>query len=124
MTARETALLASAAAIATKGIDPVLLDVTGIGGYTDYLLVVSGRSDRHVDALAQAIQDDLGRVRVQPIGVEGKGGRWILIDYADVVVHVFYPSVRDFYDLESLWSDAPRVQLDVPPEQRQSAEHY
>jgi ribosome-associated protein len=124
VTARETALLASAAAIASKGIDPVLLDLTGLGGYTDYLLIVSGRSDRHVETLAGAVQDALGRARVRPIGVEGTGGRWILIDYGDLVVHVFYPAVRDFYDLESLWSDAPRITLDVPPEQRQTADLY
>lgn len=124
MTARETALLASAAAIASKGIDPALLDLTGLGGYADYLLIVSGRSDRHVETLAGAVEDALGRARVRPIGVEGTGGRWILIDYADLVVHVFYPTVRDFYDLESLWSDAPRITLDVPPEQRQTADLY
>ena len=124
MTARETALRAAATAIAKQGIDPVVLDLSGRGGYTDYILVVSGRSDRQVEALARAIEDDLGRARIRPIGVEGTGGRWILMDYVDVVIHVFYPSVRDFYDLESLWSDAPRVPLDVPPEQRHSAELY
>jgi len=124
LTARETALRATAAAIATQGIDPALLDVSGMGAYTDYLLIVSGRSDRQVDALARAIEEELGRARIRPIGVEGSGGRWILLDYADVVVHVFYPSVRNFYDLESLWADAPRVPLDVPPQQRASADLY
>jgi len=100
--------------MATKGIDPVLIDVSAASGYTDFLLIVSGRSDRHVEALAEAVQQALGRLRVRPIGVEGTGGRWMLLDYADVVVHVFYPPVRDFYDLEALWIDAPRVALEVP----------
>ena len=113
VSAKEIALSAAAAAMATKGIDPVLIDVTGKTGYTDFIFVVSGRSDRHVEALAEAIQKELGRARVRPIGVEGAGGRWMLLDYADLVVHVFYPSVRHFYDLESLWIDAPRVALDV-----------
>lgn len=124
MTARETALRAAAAAIATKGVDPSLLDVSGMGAYTSYLLLVSGRSVRQVSALADAIEEDLSRARVQPIGIEGAGGRWILLDYADVVIHVFAPSVRDFYDLESLWAEAPRVPLEVPPEQRRSAEYH
>lgn len=99
--------------MATKGIDPVLIDVSGKAGYTDFILVVSGRSDRHVEALAEAIQKELARVRQRPIGVEGSGGRWTLLDYGDLVVHVFYPSVRDFYDIEALWIDAPRIALDL-----------
>jgi ribosome-associated protein len=124
VTARELALRAAAAAIAKQGIEPVLLDVSGKAGYTDFILVVSGRSDRHVEALADAVQQDLGRTRVRPLGVEGAGGRWLLLDYGDLVVHVFYPSVREFYDLEALWADAPQVPLDVPPEQRHAAEIY
>jgi ribosome-associated protein len=79
--------------------------------------VVSGRSDRQVDAIAEnvcAVMKASGR---PPLGREGTGtGRWTLLDFGAFVVHVFYHPVREFYDLESLWIEAPRVKLDVPPE--------
>lgn len=96
---------------------PVLLDVSGQASYTDFIAVVSGRSDRQVDAIAENIRTVM-RDRGHPlIGREGTGnGRWALLDFGDVVVHVFYHPVREFYDIESLWIDAPRVPVAVPPE--------
>jgi ribosome-associated protein len=113
------ALIALDAALSKKALEPVLLDVTGQASYTDFILLVSGNSDRHVQAIADAIVEAFARERRRPIGVEGtKEGRWSLIDFGDVVVHVFYHPLRDFYDLEGLWCDAPRVAIDVPPDAR------
>ena len=122
---RAIALFAVEAALDKKGLEPVLLDLTGQGSYTDYILLVSGRSDRHVQHVAEGILEafasELGR---RPLGSEGKGdGRWVLLDFGEVVVHVFYHPMREFYDLEGLWCDAPRVELDVPDEARVGAHH-
>jgi ribosome-associated protein len=115
------------AALEKKALEPVLLDVTAESTYTDYILLVSGRSDRHVQAVSDAVQEQLKkRLGKRPIGVEGqRDGQWSLLDFGDLVVHVFYHPVREFYDLEGLWIDAPRVPIDVPPESRlQIADAY
>ena len=106
------------AALEKKALEPMLLEVREQSSYTDYILLLSGRSDRHVQAVADAVAQALKKTHnIQPLGVEGKrDGHWTLLDFGDVVVHVFYHPVREFYDLESLWIDAPRVKLDVPPE--------
>ena len=116
-------MVATEAALEKKGLEPVLLDVSEQGTYTDYILVVSGRSDRHVQAVADGVIEALKNQRgVLPIGVEGKrDGHWALIDFGDVIVHVFYHPMREFYDLEGLWVDAPRVHVDLPPESRVQA---
>ena len=106
------------AAIDKKGLHPMLLDLSDEGAYTDYILVVSGRSDRHVqsvaDGISKALKEELGRM---PLGVEGhRDGQWSLLDYGELVVHVFYHPIREFYDLEGLWSAAPRVHIDIPPD--------
>jgi ribosome-associated protein len=116
VSASDLALAAVEAALEKKGLQPTLLDLRREGAYTDYILVVSGRSDRHVQAVADgvelALRDALGR---RPLGVEGtRDGQWSLIDYGELVVHVFYHPLREFYDLEGLWSTAPRVPIDVP----------
>lgn len=121
---RALAHAAVEAALDKKALEPVLLDLTEQGSYTDYILLVSGRSDRHVQTVADAIVEtfarDLGR---RPIGSEGRDGRWALIDFGEVVIHVFYHPVREFYDLEGLWCDAPRVPLDVPDDARAAHHH-
>lgn len=105
-------LLCLKAAIEKKAQDPVLLELKGVASFTDYFLLCSGKSDRQVQAIAQAIEEVLKKKGIQPIGQEGmREGRWILIDYEDVVVHIFLEPVRKFYDLEGLWIDAPRVDL-------------
>ena len=117
MKSRKMAMVAIEAALEKKGLEPVLIDVTEQGTYTDYILVVSGRSDRHVQAVADGVLHAMKPAL--PIGVEGKrDGQWTLIDFGDLIVHVFYHPMREFYDLEGLWVDAPRVQVDVPPESR------
>ena len=95
-----------------KGESPVVLDLRGLSSVTDILVVCNGHSDRHVQALAENIQVEMKKQGALPLGVEGlKAGSWILLDYEDVIVHVFYEPVRTFYDLEGIWSDAPRLKL-------------
>ncbi|HZU82272.1 MAG TPA: ribosome silencing factor [Polyangiaceae bacterium] len=119
MTSREKALFALDAALDKKALEPVLLDVSEQSSYTDFILILSGRSDRHVQHVADGIVEAFGERQRKPIGMEGeKDGRWVLIDYGEFIVHVFYHPLRDFYDLEGLWCDARRVELEVPAEAR------
>jgi ribosome-associated protein len=114
---RALAIAAMEAALDKRAHDPVLIDVSAMGSYTDFIGVVSGRSDRQVDAVAEAIGLAMKARGLYPLGREGSGtGRWTLLDFGAFVIHVFYHPVREFYDLESLWIEAPRVKLDVPPE--------
>jgi len=108
-------ILAEAAELASdrKALDIVGLDLRGMVGYADYLLICSGRSDRQAKAIHDAIHAGLKeRHHLLPRRVEGfTEGRWILIDYLDVVVHVFTPETREHYRLEQLWGQAPHVEL-------------
>jgi ribosome-associated protein len=111
----QKALLCTRAALDKKAIDLVVLDVGALTSITDYLIICTGRSDRQVQSIAQAIQDAVEQIGARPLSVEGlRRGQWVLLDFADVVVHVFYEPVREFYDLERLWEHAPRVQLPEP----------
>jgi ribosome-associated protein len=105
-------LLCLKAAIEKKAQDPVLLELKGVAAFTDYFLLCTGKSDRQVQAIAQGIEEGLRKKGIRPLGREGGAeGKWILIDYEDVVVHIFLEPVRKFYDLEGLWVDAPRIDL-------------
>jgi len=105
-------LLCLRAAIEKKAQAPVLLELKGISSFTDYFLLCSGKSDRQVQAIAQAIEETLKKRGIRPLGQEGTlGGKWILMDFEDVVVHIFLEPVRKFYDLEGLWMEAPRIDL-------------
>lgn len=87
-----------------KGVDIRVLDVRGQTAITDYMVIVSGTSDRHVKSLARNVLDKAREQRVHALGVEGEAkGEWVLVDLRDVVVHVMRPQVRDFYNLEKLW---------------------
>lgn len=95
-------------ALDRKAVDPLLLDLRGISGATDFFLVVTGNSDVHVRSIAEHVIEELGKSGTRPNHVEGlKTGRWVLIDFIDFVVHVFHPAAREFYQLERLWGDAP-----------------
>lgn len=119
------AMRALALALDKKALEPVLLDVRDLCSFCNYQLVVSGRSDRQVDAIADGITSGLKGDGMRPIGAEGaRTGQWSLLDYGDFVVHVFLHSAREHYDLEGLWSDAPRVPIDVPDEARIPEETY
>ncbi|MFL5307705.1 MAG: ribosome silencing factor [Polyangia bacterium] len=114
---RELAVVAMDAALDKRALDPVLIDVSGMGSYTDFIGIVSGRSDRQVDAIAESVSQTMKARGIYALGREGSGnGRWTLLDFGAFVIHVFYHPVREFYDLESLWIEAPRVKLAVPPE--------
>jgi ribosome-associated protein len=116
----ETRALAEQAievALDKKALVPVLIDVSAMASYTDFIAILSGKSDRQVDAIAEGITQFMKGKDRTIVGHEGGGGgRWTLLDFGDIVFHVFYHPVREFYDLESLWVDAPRVALQVPPE--------
>lgn len=112
--ARERALMCVNALLQKKARDLTILRVKEVCSFTDYFVICSGGSDRQVQALADAIREDMKEAGILPLGVEGeKIGKWILLDYADVIVHVFYEPVREFYNLEQLWPDVPRMDVDV-----------
>ncbi len=103
------------ALVEKKGEDVVALDLRGLSSVTDFFLIVSGRSSVHVQALKDAViermEDAFG---ISPLRVEGEASsRWILMDYDDFVVHIFYEDARLYYDLEGLWIDAKRIKLGV-----------
>ena len=112
--ARERATAIAVAALDKKAVGLQILDVAGKVDYADFLVVMSGRSDRHAQALAQGIEGALRQKGVRPTAVEGlPHGSWVLMDFGDVVVHVFQEDARQLYDIEGLWLDAKR--LPVPP---------
>jgi len=100
------------AAESRKAEDVVALDVRGIASFTDTFIVATGTSDRHVRSIADAIRSALSESGEEALGVEGyEDGRWILLDYGDLIVHVFQRDTRNLYDLERLWSDAEPIEL-------------
>lgn len=102
-------------ALEHKANDVLVLDLRGISSATDYFIIGGGTSDVQVKAIAEYVVDELKKDEVRPQHIEGlQGGRWVLLDYVDFVVHVFHPQARDFYQLERLWGDAPR--WEVPSE--------
>jgi ribosome-associated protein len=111
---REKALKVAALGLDKKALDVVVLDVRGLASYAEYFVIMTAESDPQLDAIAENIEAGLRQMGERPMGVEGAhGGRWVLLDYGDVVAHVFYQDTRAFYDIEGLWADAPRVLL--PP---------
>lgn len=88
-----------------KGKDIVVMDVRGLTSITDYMVIVSGTSDRHVKAIADHVVERVKAQGYRPLGIEGeRAAEWILVDIGDVVVHVMKPRTREFYKLERLWS--------------------
>lgn len=107
---QRTAVAAARAALEKKAEEVVVLDLRGVSGYTDFLVIGSGSSDRQLEAIAEGIEKELKEQGHRKVGSEGqRGGRWVLLDFGDVVVHVFHQDERGHYDLEGLWADAPRV---------------
>ncbi|MFH0845545.1 MAG: ribosome silencing factor [Pseudomonadota bacterium] len=93
-----------------KAIDPILAQVDKLTSITDYFLITSGNSSRQVQAIARHLSKRMREEGFKAYGVEGEQeGQWILMDYGDVVIHIFYQPVREFYDLEGLWIEAPRI---------------
>jgi ribosome-associated protein len=96
------------AIVEKQGLDPVVLELKGLTDIADYFVIASGRTDRQVEAIQDAILVNVKEAGFRPLGVEGKrGGEWILMDYGGVIVHIFTPQTRDYYRLESLWISAP-----------------
>lgn len=108
--AQKIAILAATAGLDKKAVGVEIIDVTGKVDYADYLVLMTGHSDRHVTAIAQAVDELLSREGLRPISLEGlPQASWVLIDFVDVVVHVFEEQSRSLYDLDGLWMDARRV---------------
>lgn len=91
-----------------KAIDVRSIDVTKFSDVTDWMVLASGTSNRHVRSLVNRVVEDLKATKTQPLGVEGREtSEWVLVDYGDVVLHVMQAETRSFYDLERLWTDLP-----------------
>jgi ribosome-associated protein len=104
--------LAAEAASAVKPTYLAILDLRGLSGFTDYFVIASADSSRQVRALAERVEERLALARVRMLHREGaREAHWILLDYHDVVVHIFDEQTRQFYDLERLWGDAPKRML-------------
>lgn len=94
-----------------KGQSLVVLDMRAVSGFTDFMVLATGRSEPQVQALADAVEEKLREMGEKPRHVEGRSeAHWILLDYLDLIVHVFTPETRDFYQLEKLWRDAPMLE--------------
>ena len=113
MNSTDQARLAVGAGIDKKALDPEVLDIRGLSSVAEFFVILSGTSDRHVQSVAENILDAFRAVGIKPLGDEGlKQGRWVLLDFGEVVVHVFHEPVREYYDIERLWIDAPRLEVD------------
>jgi len=113
--ARETAMLIAIAAIDKKALGIEILDVAGKVDYADFLVLMTGRSDRQVGALADGIEEALRKKNRRAVSIEGRqASSWILMDFGDVVVHVFQDDARSLYDIEGLWLDARRLPVPLP----------
>ena len=115
MNSADSARLAVGSGIDRKALNPVALDLRGLSSIADFFVILTGTSDRHVQAVAENIMEAFKAVGNPLLGSEGMAeGKWILLDYGEVVVHIFLEPVREYYDIERLWIDAPHLDLDDP----------
>jgi ribosome-associated protein len=116
--AQKMALAAAGAGLDKKAIDVEIIDVTGKVDYADYLVLMTGQSDRHVASIADGVDGALSKLGWNAISVEGlPKGHWVLLDFVDIVVHVFSADTRSLYDIDGLWMDARRLQVpDATPD--------
>ena len=118
-TTNESLKIAVRAADAKGATTPVALDVRGLFPLADVFLIVGGSVERNVQAISDAIEEDLNRAGVRTIRREGRGsGRWVLLDFGDLIVHVFHQEEREFYQLERLWHDCPIIDVSASLEAR------
>lgn len=111
-TSQQKALECAKAAIDKKAENVKVLDLTNISGFTDYFVICSGMSDRQVQAVADSVKNTMRSQHHELLAAEGySDGRWVLMDFGDVVVHIFLDALREYYDLENLWADAPKVKI-------------
>jgi ribosome-associated protein len=114
--ARELALSIAEAALDKKALNVEIIDVTDKVDYTDYVVVMSASSDRQANAIAKNVDAEMSKRGSRPSSVEGlPQGAWVLMDFGDVVVHIFHEDTRGYYDLEALWYDAARVEVKDKP---------
>lgn len=106
----DLAIMISELALEKKAEDVVVMDVSEIAGFTDYFVIATGNSDVHIKTLTDYIEDELSQYKVKVWHKEGyENLKWVLMDYVDVVVHLFNAKTRDYYDLETLWADAEKI---------------
>lgn len=109
---REKALECARAAIDKKAEHLQLLDLSGLSGFTDYFVICSGMSDRQVQAISDSVEAAMLGQGHELLSLEGySDGRWVLMDFGDIIVHVFLDALREYYDLETLWAEAPRLKI-------------
>ena len=112
MTPKERALLIARSAAETNGIEVCVLDLRGVASFTDFFVIVEGTSERHARTVADTAVEAVRAEDETPLSVEGeRSARWILVDFGDVVLHVFSREARDFYSLERLWGEAESIEL-------------
>ncbi|MEW6170688.1 MAG: ribosome silencing factor [Candidatus Omnitrophota bacterium] len=112
MDSKRKAYLVADFALDKKAEDLVVLDMHKVSSFCDYFIICSASSTRQVRAIADGIEEGLVKLGISPRSVEGKSdGVWLLLDYADIIVHIFYAPMREFYELEKLWQDAKKVRL-------------
>ncbi len=110
---REKALKAAELALDKKAEGVIILNIGKLSSIADYLLICSAVSDRQVQAIADSIEEGLKKKKVRPLSTEGiREGHWALIDYGDVIAHIFLEPIREFYNLEGLWPEAPRLEIE------------
>lgn len=109
----DTALEIARLALEKKALDVVVLDVNGLTSYADYFVVMSAESEPQLNAIADHVEGTLKERGERPYSIEGtRAGQWILMDYGNVVAHLFYKDTREFYDIEGLWADAERIAVE------------
>ena len=110
------------AVLGKQAMHVVALDVSELTSIADVFIICSGRSNRQVSAIAEHIEKQLRGHKIKPLSVEGTAeGHWVLIDYGYVIIHVFFEPVREFYDLEGLWSDARRIPIPAAPKPKSAS---
>lgn len=110
---KEKALEAAKMALAKKAVDVKVLDLRGLANFTDFFVICSAESSPKVKAVVENIEEGMSALGIKPMGIEGRTfGHWVLMDFADVIVHVFEEETRGYYELEKLWLDAPLVNLE------------
>ncbi|HBH62427.1 MAG TPA: ribosome silencing factor [Nitrospiraceae bacterium] len=113
MNLKKRAIKAAELAIDKKASDTVILELKELSSIADYFVICSGDNPAQIKAIAEAIDDYFSKKKILPLGKEGMDfARWVLIDYGDIVIHVFDRETRAFYDLEKFWIDAPRIPLE------------
>lgn len=106
-------------ALSKKGFDVIVMDLRELSSITDFFVIASGHTDTHVRAIADGISENLKKRKVRPWHVEGhENGRWVLLDFVDVVVHVFDEEIRNYYALERIWGDAPTIEYQDEPKKQ------